>query len=238
VVRREGEVMRRYLHLGTGNYNPATSRAYTDLSFFTCDEKKGSDATDLFNYLTGYSAKTEFHKLLVAPITLRQGIEALIRREIDHGAKGHLIFKMNALEDPLTIESLYRASQAGVRVDLLVRGLCCLRPGIPGVSQNIQVISVIGRFLEHSRIYYFRNGGDEEVYAGSADLMPRNLDRRVEILFPIEDPCLVRRIRDEILDVYLADHVNGYRMQSDGGYTRASRSETAGGVDSHQRASR
>jgi polyphosphate kinase len=236
VVRREGEVMRRYLHMGTGNYNPATARLYTDLSLFTCHEEAGADATDLFNYLTGYSAKTEYRKLLVAPVTLRQGIEALIRREIAHGAEGHLIFKMNALEDPEMIELLYRASQAGVRVDLLVRGLCCLRPGIAGVSENIRVISVIGRYLEHSRAYYFRNGGEEQVYAGSADLMPRNLNRRVEILFPVEDPAVVRRIREEILDLYLADSVNAYQMQSDGSYTRAPRGETIGGVDSHQRA--
>ena len=143
---------------------------------------------------------------------------------------------MNALEDPEMIELLYRASQAGVRVDLLVRGLCCLRPGIAGVSENIRVISVIGRYLEHSRAYYFRNGGEEQVYAGSADLMPRNLNRRVEILFPVEDPAVVRRIREEILDLYLADSVNAYQMQSDGSYTRAPRGETIGGVDSHQRA--
>jgi polyphosphate kinase len=238
VVRREEDVIRRYLHMGTGNYNASTARIYTDLSMFTCNEAAGADASDLFNYLTGYSAKEDFLKLCVAPINLRQRVANLINREIEHGAKGRLIFKMNALEDPGMIELLYKASQAGVRVDLLVRGLCCLRPGLPGISENIRVISIIGRFLEHSRIYYFRNGGAEEVYAGSADLMPRNLDRRVEILFPVEDPNVVRRVHDEILDVYLADNVNAYRMESDGGYTRAPRSETAGGIDSHQRASR
>ena len=238
VVRREGDVMRRYVHLGTGNYNPFTARLYTDLSLFTCDEQIGLDATDLFNYVTGYSGKTEFRKLLVAPVSLRQGMETLIRREIalaKQGTPGHLIFKMNALEDPEMIKLLCRASQAGVRVDLLVRGLCCLRPGIPGVSDHIRVSSVIGRFLEHTRIYYFRNGGREEVYVGSADLMPRNLNRRVEIIFPVQDAKLVRRIRDEILEVYLADNVNAYEIQNDGTYVRAPRSETTGGIDSQLR---
>jgi polyphosphate kinase len=238
VVRREGDIMRRYVHLGTGNYNPLTARMYTDLSLFTCDEQIGADATDLFNYLTGYSAKTDFRKLLVAPVSLRRRMEGLILREIEiakHGGKGHLIFKMNALEDPEMIKLLYRASQAGVQVDLLVRGLCCLRPRIPGVSDRIRVSSVIGRFLEHSRIYYFRNGGREEVFLGSADLMLRNLNHRIEIVFPVESPSLVHRIRHEILEVYLADDVNAYQAHSDGSYTRAPRSETTGGVDSHQR---
>jgi polyphosphate kinase len=238
VVRREGEVMRRYVHLGTGNYNPTTARAYTDLSLFTCDDEIGLDATDLFNYVTGYSAKTEFRKLLVAPVSLREGLESLIRREIalaKQGTPGHLIFKMNALEDAEMIKLLYRASQAGVKVDLLVRGLCCLRPGVPGVSDHIRVKSVIGRFLEHSRIYYFRNGGRDEVYVGSADLMPRNLNRRVEIIFPVQDHNLVRRIRDEILDVYLADNVNAHEIQGDGTYLRLPRTESTGGIDSQLR---
>jgi polyphosphate kinase len=238
VVRREGDVMRRYVHLGTGNYNPQTARLYTDLSLFTCDEQIGADATDLFNYLTGYSAKTALRKLLVAPVSLRCGLEALIHREIElarRKKKGHLIFKMNALEDPEMIKLLYQASQAGIRVDLLVRGLCCLRPGLPGVSENITVRSVIGRLLEHARIYYFRNGGREEVYLGSADLMPRNLNRRVEVLFPVKDTKLVSRLRDEILEVYLADTVNSHELRADGSYYRPPRSETAGGVDSHQR---
>ena len=236
VVRREGDLIRRYVHLGTGNYNPNTARVYTDLSLFTCDERIGADATDLFNYLTGYSAKSEFEKLLVAPISLRPRLEALIRREIDlvrDGQPGHLIFKMNALEDPEMIKLLYRASQAGIRVDLLVRGICCLRPGLPGISDNIRVLSIIGRFLEHARIYYFRNGGREEIYSGSADLMPRNLNRRVEIVFPIENPSLVRRLRDVILETSLSDTVNAHRLQSDGSYTRAPRGEAADGLDSH-----
>ena len=238
VVRREGDVMRRYVHLGTGNYNPQTARIYTDLSLFTCDEQIGADATDLFNFLTGYSAKNELRKLLVAPVSLRHGLEALIYREIvlaRSGKKGHLIFKMNALEDPEMIKLLYRASQAGIRVDLLVRGLCCLRPGIPGISENITVKSVIGRFLEHARIYYFRNGGREEVYLGSADLMPRNLDRRVEVIFPVKEPKLISRLRDEILEVYWSDTVNAHILNAEGTYSRPSRSETIGGVDAHQR---
>jgi len=238
VVRREGEIMRRYVHMGTGNYNRLTARMYTDLSLFTCDEQIGADATDLFNYLTGYSAKTDFRKLLVAPVSLRRRLEVLIAREIEvarKGGRGHLIFKMNALEDPEMIKLLYRASQAGVRVDLLVRGLCCLRPGIPGISDHIQVSSAVGRFLEHSRIYYFGNGGREEVFLGSADLMPRNLNRRVEIVFPVESPALVKRIRHEILDLYLTDDVNTYQVGSDGVYRRAPRSETSGGIDAHER---
>jgi polyphosphate kinase len=242
VVRREGDIMRRYVHLGTGNYNPLTARLYTDLSLFTCDEEIGADATDLFNYLTGYSAKTDFRKLLVAPITLRRKLEGMILREIEiakQGGKGHLIFKMNALEDPGMIKLLYRASQAGVEVDLLVRGLCCLRPGVAGVSDHIKVTSIIGRFLEHTRIYYFRNGGPsggkEEIYLGSADLMLRNLNHRIEIVFPVESPSLVQRIRNEILEVYLADNVNAYQAKSDGTYHRPPRSQTTGGIDSHQR---
>ena len=219
VVRREGETIRRYVHMSTGNYNPTTARLYTDLSFFTADEQIGADATDLFNYVTGYSAKKEFHKLLVAPINLRQKMEALIRREIENASKGRearLIFKMNALEDAGMIRLLYEASQAGVRIDLLVRGICSLRPGIPGVSDNIRVTSLVGRFLEHSRIYYVLNGGREQVYLGSADLMVRNLNHRVELLFPVENKKLLRRLRDDILATYLADNRNARHMQPDG----------------------
>jgi polyphosphate kinase len=222
VVRREGETIRRYLHLATGNYNPTTAHLYTDMGLFTCDAKIGADATALFNYLTGYSGKIEFSKLLVAPVNLRQRLSELIRREIEHqhrGRRGHLIFKMNALEDPGMMGLLSEASRAGVRVDLLVRGICCLRPGVPGVSDNIRVISIVGRFLEHSRVFYFHNGGSEEVYLGSADLMPRNLNRRVEVLFPVSSPRLVRRLRDEILNQYLADDASARHMQRDGSYT-------------------
>ena len=223
VVRREGEVMRRYVHLATGNYNTVTSRLYTDLGVLTCNDQIGADVTDLFNYLTGYSIKNDYKKLLVAPLTLRSGLEGLIQREIDHqkrGERGHLILKMNALEDPQMIRLLYRASQAGVRLDLLVRGICCLRPGVPGVSDNIRVTSILGRFLEHSRIYYFRNAGNEEIYLGSADFMPRNLNRRVEVLFPVEGERQIRRLKDQVLATYLADNVKARRMDSDGSYTR------------------
>jgi polyphosphate kinase len=218
IVRREQDGIRRYLHLGTGNYNAATARLYTDFSLFTCDPDLGADATDLFNFLTGYSHKADFRKLMVAPVTLRERMVALIRREIGHGARGRLIFKMNALEDKAMIELLYEASRAGVRVDLIVRGLCCLRPGIAGVSENIRVRSIVGRFLEHSRLYYFENGGAEEMYMGSADLMPRNLDRRVEILFPLMNARIVRRLRDGVLEKCLADNRKSHAGRPDGVY--------------------
>jgi polyphosphate kinase len=223
VVRKEGDGLRRYVHLSTGNYNAGTAQTYTDLGLFTSDDDIGADATDLFNYLTGYSAKQDYRKLLIAPINLRSRLEALIRREIEHqqrGEPGHLIFKVNALVDRHVIKLLYQASQAGVKIELVARGVCCLRPGVPGVSDNITVHSVTGRFLEHSRIYYFRNGGQEEIYLGSADLMTRNLDRRVEILFPVESPRLIRHLRDEVLATYLADNVKARRLLPDGAYER------------------
>jgi polyphosphate kinase len=211
------------VHLATGNYNGLTAQVYTDLGLFTCDEDIGADATDLFNYLTGYSAKHDYRKLLVAPIDLRARLEGLIRREIEHqrqGRRGHLIFKVNAIVDRPMIALLYQASQAGVQVDLLVRGICCLRPGVPGLSDNIRVTSIVGRFLEHSRVYYFRNGGQEEIYLGSADLMTRNLDRRVEVLFPVEDERLIRHLRDDVLVTYLADNVKARCLHGDGSYER------------------
>jgi len=221
-VRREGDVIRRYLHLASGNYNPTTARLYTDIGMFTCDPGIGEDATALFNYLTGYSAQHQFQKLLVAPVNLRQGLIDLIEREIEHqrnGRSGMLIFKMNGLDDPGMVRRLYEASREGVQVKLLVRGICSLRPGVPGLSDNISVTSIVGRFLEHSRIYYFRNGGSEEIYLGSADLMPRNLNRRVEVLFPVGSTRLVGRVRDEILNPYLADNGAARHMCSDGSYT-------------------
>jgi polyphosphate kinase len=223
VVRKEGNTIRRYVHLATGNYNVVTAHLYTDLGMFTAREDLGADVTDLFNYLTGYSSKSDYRKLLVAPVNLRERLEKLILREIDHQTKtgqGHLIFKMNALVDPPMIRLLYRASQAGVKVELLVRGICCLIPRVPGVSDNITVTSIVGRFLEHSRIYYFRNGGREEIYLGSADLMPRNINRRVETLFPVEDPQIASRIRNEILAAYLRDNVKARIMNPDGTYSR------------------
>lgn len=231
VLRREGETIRRYCHLATGNYNAATARLYTDLGFFTSDDQIGADAIDLFNYLTGYSHKKSYRKLLVAPLNLRQRMEELIQREINvqrNGGQGRLIFKTNALEDPPLIRLLYQASQAGVKTDMIVRGACCLRPGIPGLSENIHVSSIVGRFLEHSRIYYFGNNGAEECYLGSADLMPR-INRRVEVIFPVENPQLVHRLKDEILQAYLTDNKNARRMHKDGTYSRKSRN---GGHDS------
>ena len=222
VVRKEGEHIRRYLHLATGNYNAITAQVYEDIGMFTCDEEIGTDATDLFNYLTGYSAKKEYRRLLVAPVNLRSRMEALIEREIEHQRKngcGHLIFKMNALVDPRMIRKLYLASQAGVKIDLIVRGMCCLRPGVPGVSENIRVTSVVGRFLEHSRIYYFCNGGNEDIYLGSADLMPRNINWRVEVLFPILDRRIIRYLRDEVLDTYLKANKKVRVLQANGSYS-------------------
>jgi polyphosphate kinase len=221
IVRREADGIRRYLHLGTGNYNATTARLYTDFSVFTCDPDLGADATDLFNFLTGYSHKSDFRKLLVAPVTLREKFAALVRREMAYGKKGRLIFKMNALEDKAMIRLLYEASRAGVRIDLNVRGLCCLRPGIPGVSENITVRSIVGRFLEHSRLYYFENGGQEEMYLGSADLMPRNLDRRVEILFPVLNNAMLRWLRDVLLEKCLADNQKARIGKPDGTYAFA-----------------
>jgi polyphosphate kinase len=240
VVRQEGNLIRRYVHLSTGNYNSVTSQLYTDIGMFTCDEEIGADCTDLFNYLTGYSAKAEYRKLLVAPTILRERFERLIKREIEHqrrGEHGHLIFKMNALVDKRMIRLLYEASQAGVQVDLLVRGICCLRPGIRGVSENIRVISIVGRFLEHSRIYYFRNAGNgnDEIYLGSADLMPRNLNRRVEVIFPVGDPKLIRHLRDDVLATYLADVVKARYMQPDGSYVRDPKRAVEGAINSQQR---
>lgn len=224
VVRREGDLIRRYVHMSTGNYNAVTAHLYTDLGFFTCDDEIGADVTDLFNYLTGYSAKSDYRKLLVAPINLRSGLESFIEREIDHARAGRparLIIKVNALADPRIIKLLYRASQAGVEVDLIVRGICGLRPGIQGISERIRVRSIVGRFLEHSRIFYFENGGQAEVYLGSADLMPRNINRRVEVIFPVESPALVKQLREKIFDRYLEDNVQARIMTADGRYWRA-----------------
>jgi polyphosphate kinase len=223
IVRKEGDIIRRYAHLSTGNYNSVTAQLYTDIGLMTCDPQIGADCTDLFNFLTGYSAKSSYRKLLVSPVTLRKGIEMLIQREIEHqknGRGGHIIFKMNALVDKKMIELLYQASQAGVKVQLLVRGICCLIPGIPGISENITVTSIVGRFLEHSRIFYYHNGGDEEVYLGSADLMPRNLNRRVEVDFPVQDKELIRNVRDEILGHNLKEQAKARHMTSDGKYVR------------------
>ncbi len=235
VVRREGDAIRRYVHLSTGNYNAVTAHLYTDMGFFTNDPELGADATDLFNYLTGYSAKSDYNKLLVAPVNLRKRLQSLITRETAlarAGQEARIILKMNALVDARMIHLLYQASQAGVRIDLLIRGICCLRPQVPGVSENIRVRSIVGRFLEHSRVFYFLNGGEEELYLGSADVMPRNIDRRVEVLFPIQRTAMIRTIRDKVLAVYLSDNVKAWLMQPDGTYRKAQRAKGERAVNS------
>ncbi|MBR8830227.1 MAG: Polyphosphate kinase [Chroococcopsis gigantea SAG 12.99] len=220
VVRQESEKIRRYVHIGTGNYNPKTAKLYTDLGILSYREDLGADLTDLFNFLTGYSRQQSYRKLLVAPVNLRKRMVEMINRETQHarnGGTGRIVAKMNALVDAEIMENLYAASCAGVQIDLIVRGMCSLRPGIPGVSENIRVISIIGRFLEHSRIFYFHNGGAEEVYIGSADWMGRNLSRRVEAVTPIEDPAIMRELQ-EILGIMLADNRQAWELQSDGTY--------------------
>jgi polyphosphate kinase len=222
VVRREAGAIRRYVHIGTGNYNPKTAGLYTDLGLFSCREELGADVTDLFNALTGYSRQARYRRLLVAPIGLRQRILELIDREIQQHAatgNGRIVAKMNALVDIKIITALYRASQAGVKIDLIIRGICCLRPGLPQVSENIRVVSIIGRFLEHSRIFYFHNGGADELYLGSADWMTRNLDRRVEAVTPIADPELAMDLQ-EILGTLLADQRQAWDLQVDGHYVQ------------------
>jgi polyphosphate kinase len=223
VVRREAGGIRRYLHLGTGNYNATTARFYTDFGLLTADPDLGADATDLFNYLTGYSRQKKFRKILVAPVNLRERLAAMIERETEHAREGRaarLLFKMNALTDAEMIDLLYKASQAGVQVDLIVRGVCSLCPGVKGVSDHIKVISIVGRFLEHARAYYFENGGHPDLYLGSADLMTRNLDRRVEVLFPVEDAPIREHLVRDILLVQLADTVQARRLLSDGTWER------------------
>ena len=219
-MRREDEKIRRYVHIGTGNYNAKTSNLYTDVGLFSCRPELGADLTDLFNYLTGYSQQRSYRKLIVSPVNTRESFSQLMQQEIDHvqaGKTGRIVAKMNALVDRQTIANLYRASQAGVSIDLIIRGMCCLRPGVIGVSENIRVISIIGRFLEHSRIYYFQNGGDATVLIGSADWMARNLDRRVEVITPIDDPDISNDLQ-EILGIMLADNRQAWDMQPDGSY--------------------
>lgn len=223
VVRKEGDRIRRYVHLGTGNYNNITARVYEDFGLFTCDDDFGADASDLFNYLTGYSLQQNYRKLLVAPISLREAFTQRVEREIEHHRQhknGRLIFKLNALVDKPMIRTLYKASQAGVQIDLIVRSMCALRPGIKGLSENIRVRSILGRFLEHSRIYYFHNNGQEEILMGSADLMTRNLSDRVEVLFPLMDKSLVKYVKESVLPIYLAENAHAHTMLPDGSYDR------------------
>ncbi|MEY2833888.1 MAG: polyphosphate kinase, partial [Cyanobacteriota bacterium] len=220
VVRQEKEKIRRYVHIGTGNYNPKTAKLYTDLSLFSCREDLGADLTDLFNFLTGYSRQKSYRKLLVAPVNLRERMIEMINREAENcrqGKTGRIVAKMNSLVDQPVIQALYEASQAGVEIDLIIRGICCLRPGLPNISDKIRVISIIGRFLEHSRIFYFHNNGEEEIYIGSADWMTRNLSRRVEAVTPIESPEIFCDLQ-EILGVMLADNRKAWELQSDGSF--------------------
>ena len=225
VVRREEDAITRYVHLGTGNYNDSTAKLYTDCGIFTCNENYGEDATAVFNMLSGYSEPARWNKLVVAPIWLRDRFIALIDREIAHAKEGkeaYIVAKMNSLCDRQIIEKLYEASSVGVEIYLVIRGICCLRTGIPGVSEHIHVTSIVGTFLEHSRIFYFYNNGQEDRYMGSADWMPRNLDRRVEIVFPVEDDVIKDRIK-HILDVLLRDNLKAYAMLPDGTYAKMSR---------------
>jgi polyphosphate kinase len=220
VVRREPDGIRRYVHIGTGNYNSRTARLYTDFGLLTCHPDLGADVSEVFNLLTGFSRQRDYRRLFVAPATMMDRFLELIRRESEHARAGRparIIAKMNALQSPAMIKALYEASQAGVDVDLIVRGICCLRPGIPGVSDRIRVVSIVGRFLEHSRIYYFQNGGDDEYFIGSADWMPRNLERRVEVITPILDHGLHHRLAS-LLEVYLADDRQGWDLAADGKY--------------------
>jgi polyphosphate kinase len=233
VVRREGEGLRRYVHMGTGNYNPATARSYSDLSLFTAREDLGAEATALFNLLTGYSRPTSWKKLLVAPLGLKTSLLELIAEEEKAGAAGRIVAKMNALADPDVIRALYRAAQAGVQIDLLVRSICCLRPGLPGVSDRVRVTSVVDRFLEHARIWFFQAGGQKRVYLASGDWMQRNFARRVDIAVPVEDPALKERIIGEILATMQGDNQKAWALQSDGSYQRVQPGE-AGPIRSQE----
>jgi polyphosphate kinase len=230
VVRQEKDGIQRYVHTATGNYNPETAKVYTDLGLFTADADIVADVSEIFNYLTGYSNQKEFRSLLVAPVQLRTRLCELITREADHAREGRparIVMKVNAVTDDQMIRVLYRASQAGVPIDLLARGICSLRPGIAGISDNIRVRSIVGRFLEHSRIYWFQNGGQDEMYIGSADLMERNLDRRVETLSAVRDPEILEHLRDVVLAAYLRDTDRAMVLDSTGRYTRPDSSSGA-----------
>ena len=222
VVRREEDGIKRYVHLGTGNYNDVTARLYTDTGILTASDSIGEDATAVFNMLSGYSEPASWNKLAVAPIWLKDTVLDLINREAENARAGkpaHIIAKMNSLCDPKVMAALYEASAAGVKIELIVRGICCLRAGVPGLSENITVRSIVGNFLEHARILYCYNDGFEDIYMGSADWMPRNLDKRVEIMFPVEDPQAKAQAK-HILDVQLADTMKAYILQPDGTYEK------------------
>jgi polyphosphate kinase len=223
VVRRQDDGVRRYCHLGTGNYNPNTARVYTDLGLFTSNAEIGRDVSEIFNYLTSYAQPAAMRNLLVAPFSLHKGIVDRIHRETEHARAGRparILGKMNALVDKDVIDALYAASCAGVKIDLIVRGICCLRPGMAGLSENIHVRSIVGRFLEHSRIFAFENGGEPDVWLGSADWMPRNFFGRVEVVFPVLTTALRARVLDEILGTYLRDTLQARVLQADGTWVR------------------
>jgi polyphosphate kinase len=228
VVRREGDSLRRYVHIASGNYNPTTSCTYTDVGLFTADDEIGMDATELFNFLTGCSRQTEYRKLLVAPVNMREKLSALFDREIEHkhaGRRSGIVAKFNRLADSQVIDKLYQVSQAGVPIDLIVRGICLLRPGVKGLSENIRVRNIVGRFLEHSRVLYLANGGDEEIYIGSSDWMSRNLKHRIEVVTPVLDPESKRYLKDVVLAAYLRDNVKARELQPDGSYRRVASPE-------------
>lgn len=237
IVRREGKDNRRYVHLGTGNYNRGTSGIYTDFALMTCDDAIGADTSDLFNYLTGYSKQDKWRKLWVAPETLRSNLLAHIEQEADFARKGeeaYILAKMNSLVDPEVIRALYKASQAGVKIDLIVRGICCLRPGVAGVSETISVRSIVGRFLEHSRAFHFRHGGADKLFIGSADWMQRNLNRRIEAIVPIEDSRLKKKVM-QVLELCLKDNVKARVLQSNGDYSRVKRASRQHKVNAQER---
>jgi polyphosphate kinase len=223
VVRRDKDRLRHYVHLGTGNYHPRTARIYTDFSLFTANPKLTEEVAVVFNTLTGLASYPGLEKLMVAPFDMQRRLVSLIERERDHalaGKTGHILVKLNSLVDQEVIEKLYEASCAGVKIDLIIRGICCLRPKVPGLSENIRVVSIVGRFLEHSRIYYFANAGDPVLYLGSADWMPRNFFRRVEIAFPIQDPVLRDEVINQVLPRFVNDCVKARELQADGTYVR------------------
>ncbi len=223
VVRQEKNTLRRYVHLGTGNYNNVTARIYTDIGLFTCHPDFGADVSEIFNFLTGYSRQVRYRQLLVAPVSMRAGLVELIRREVanlEAGRPAGIVAKLNSITDTTLIEELYAASRAGVPIDLVVRGICCLRPGVKGMSETIRVGSIVGRFLEHSRVYRFVNGGQDDIYLGSADFMNRNLDRRVEVLFPLLDERIKERVRREVLEPAINDNVKMRWLQPGGTYLR------------------
>ena len=237
VVRREPDGVRRYVHIGTGNYNPSTAKMYTDMGLFTANPDICADVTDLFNVMTGYAQRDAYRELLVSPVSMRASLLDMILREISlhrQQGGGEIIFKCNQLVDREIVRALYRASMAGVRVRLQVRGICCLRPGVPGISENITVTSVVGRFLEHSRLYWFHAGGEGCLYIGSADLMPRNLDRRIEVLTPILAPDVRNFLRNEVLETHLRDNMQAWRLESDASYRRLTPGKGEEGVNSQE----